>query len=111
MDGNDNHHAAVFASASASPGVEETQTSNLTSMPPATRAIYEDFRDKLESLRAVISKKGDEDDLDDALTLARALRQLTAPLMSTIKQEGSAVFREETSDTAAGPDWLEDQRS
>ncbi|KAK0368794.1 hypothetical protein CLIM01_13844 [Colletotrichum limetticola] len=110
MDGSDNHHAAVFASASASPGVEETQTSNLTSMPPAARAIYKDFMDKIKSLRTVISKKGDEDDLNDALKLAGDLKQLTTSLMSTIKQEGSAVFGEETSDTAAGPDWLEDQR-
>ncbi|EXF86252.1 hypothetical protein CFIO01_02311 [Colletotrichum fioriniae PJ7] len=106
MDGSNNHHAAVFASASASPGVEETQTSNLTSMPPAARAIYEDFMNKIESLRTVISQKADEDDVDDALKLAGTLRQLTASLMSTIKQEVFAVSSEGGSDTVDGLDWL-----
>ncbi|KAI3551982.1 hypothetical protein CSPX01_00658, partial [Colletotrichum filicis] len=110
IDGSNNHHIAVFASISVLPGVKETQTSNLTSIPPAARAIYKDFMDKIKSLRTIISKKGDENDLNDALKLAGDLKQLTASLMSTIKQKGSAVFREETSDTAAGPDWLEDQR-
>ncbi|KAK0369359.1 hypothetical protein CLIM01_13288 [Colletotrichum limetticola] len=106
MDGNNSHHAALFASASASPRVEETQTSKVTSMPPAARVIYGDFMEKLESLKTAVSRKGDGDDLDDALKLAEALRQLTASLMSTIKQEVSAVFGEEDSDTVDGLDWL-----
>ncbi|KAF4772700.1 hypothetical protein HER10_EVM0002055 [Colletotrichum scovillei] len=111
MDGNSNHRAALFASASASPGVEETQTSKVTSMPPAARVIYGDFMEKLESLKTAVSRKGDEDDLDDALKLAKALGQVTASLMSTIKQEVSAVFSEEGSDTVADLDWLQAQRS
>ncbi|KAK1446948.1 hypothetical protein CTAM01_17367, partial [Colletotrichum tamarilloi] len=57
-------------------GVDVTQAANLTLVHPVACTSYKHFQGRSQSLQTVISRTGDENDLDDASKLARASEQL-----------------------------------